>query len=77
MTAPCFNAETHTDCPRRHAGCAVDCPEWAKYSAETTKEYKRRAKICEQKMDADATRDRRIANNLKRVIENRTSGFTK
>lgn len=77
MTHPCFNAETHTDCPRRHGGCAIDCPDWAKYSAEMAKEYKRRARISEQKMAIDATRDRLIANNLRRVIDNRTTGFTK
>lgn len=40
---PCYDKETKTDCPRRHAGCAVDCPEWAKYSEERAAEYKKRA----------------------------------
>lgn len=40
--APCYNTETKTDCPRRCAGCAVDCPDWAKYVAERDAEYQKR-----------------------------------
>lgn len=42
MKNPCFNRETRTDCPRRHAGCAVDCPDWAAYVKERDAEYERR-----------------------------------
>lgn len=28
---PCYDEATKTDCPRRHGGCAIDCPEWAEY----------------------------------------------
>ena len=42
MKNPCFNEETRTDCPKRRAGCAVDCPEWAAYEKERNAEYERR-----------------------------------
>lgn len=42
MKAPCYNPETKTDCPKRHAGCSVDCEKWAEYVKEREKEYKRR-----------------------------------
>lgn len=42
MKHPCFNEETRTDCSRRHAGCAVDCPDWAAYVKERDAEYERR-----------------------------------
>lgn len=42
MKNPCFNEETRTDCPKRCAGCAVNCPEWAKYVEERNEEYRRR-----------------------------------
>lgn len=42
MKNPCFNEETRTDCPKRCAGCAVNCPEWAAYVKERDAEYERR-----------------------------------
>jgi hypothetical protein len=27
------------DCPRRHAFCGAECPEWAAYEAERNKGY--------------------------------------
>ena len=42
MKNPCFNKETRTDCPKRCAGCAVNCPEWAAYVKERDAEYERR-----------------------------------
>ena len=42
MKPPCFNEETRTDCPKRHAGCAVNCPDWAKYVEARDAEYERR-----------------------------------
>lgn len=42
MKNPCFNKETRTDCPKRCAGCAVNCPEWATYEKERNAEYERR-----------------------------------
>ena len=29
--SPCYDYSTKTSCPRRKAGCAVDCPEWNDY----------------------------------------------
>ena len=45
MKNPCFNEETRTDCPKRHAGCAVDCPDWAAYVKERDEEYARRKNL--------------------------------
>lgn len=30
-SSPCFNKETKTDCPNRHAGCAINCEKWAEW----------------------------------------------
>ena len=43
MKVPCYNTETKTDCPRRHAGCSADCPKWNKYLKERDEDYKQRA----------------------------------
>lgn len=45
MTHPCFDHKSRQDCPRRHAGCAATCPEWAEY------EKKRNARYDEAKND--------------------------
>lgn len=37
MKQPC-----EKDCPRRRGGCAVDCPDWAKYVEQRTKDFARR-----------------------------------
>lgn len=42
IESPCYNRETKTDCPRRCAGCAVDCPDWAAHVSERDKVYKDR-----------------------------------
>lgn len=34
------------DCERRGAGCAVTCPEWAKYVAKRDADYAKRAEKC-------------------------------
>lgn len=47
MKNPCFNEETRTDCPKRCAGCAVNCPDWAKYVEERNAEYARRQEQAE------------------------------
>lgn len=43
MSHPCFDEKTRTDCPRRHAGCAVNCPEWAAWEKEREEVYRKRA----------------------------------
>lgn len=48
MKHPCAK-----ECPRRQAGCAVDCPEWADYVKKRDEEYKERQRKC-QVMDAAA-----------------------
>lgn len=40
--SPCYDEKTRTDCPRRHAGCAATCPEWAKYDEYRKSVYKER-----------------------------------
>lgn len=36
---PCYDKKTHTDCSRRHVGCATTCKEWAEYQAERDADY--------------------------------------
>lgn len=50
MESPCYNVEKKIDCPRRRAGCAVDCPEWAKYVKARDAEYVERRR----EKDADS-----------------------
>lgn len=77
MDSPCYNRETHTDCPRRHSGCAVDCPDWAAYCVERDKDYERRAEVCKKHFVIGKSIDDRIAKKLKRTIEVRTQGYMK
>lgn len=39
MKSPCYDVEKKLDCPRRHSGCAVDCPDWATYVKARNAEY--------------------------------------
>ena len=39
---PCYVKGSKTGCPRRTAGCAVNCPDWAEYVEEREKCYKER-----------------------------------
>lgn len=55
MSHPCFDEKTKTDCPRRHAGCAVNCPEWAAWEKERAERYKQHAR--------DLEADRAIVGN--------------
>ena len=71
MNCPCYNRETHTDCPKRHVGCAVGCPDWATYSAERDKEYEKRAEISKTNFALGRSIDNLVAKKLKRIIENR------
>lgn len=40
-TPPCFDVQSRQDCPRRHAGCAATCPEWAKYEKQRKAGYEK------------------------------------
>lgn len=42
MKCPCYDTETKTDCPKRHCGCQVDCPDWAEYVEARDDMYKKR-----------------------------------
>jgi hypothetical protein len=42
MSHPCFDRETRTDCPDRHAGCAATCPKWAEYEQQKNERYAER-----------------------------------
>lgn len=77
MSTPCYNQETHTDCPKRHSGCAINCPEWAAYCAERDKEYKKRAETNKKNVLLNTAIDKRTAKKLRKFIENRTCGFPK
>jgi hypothetical protein len=47
VPSPCYDELTKTDCPRRHSGCAINCPEWAEYEKQREEEYRRRARELE------------------------------
>lgn len=40
MKNPCYNEVTKTGCPKRAAGCAINCPEWAKHVEEREARYR-------------------------------------
>ena len=42
MNPPCYNRETHTDCPKRRVGCRSTCEEWEKYETAKKEEYAQR-----------------------------------
>lgn len=41
LESPCYDRKTKTDCPRRSAGCAVNCPDWEKYAKQRNEMYER------------------------------------
>ena len=41
LESPCYDNKTKTDCPRRCAGCASNCPDWAAYVEERDRRYKK------------------------------------
>ena len=47
--SPCHDPKTGYDCPKRCAGCASTCEEWATYASERDKVYTRR------RINGDAT----------------------
>lgn len=67
MTSPCYDEKTKTDCPRRHAGCAVDCPKWADYIKERDEMYERRGNQMNARSSADSVAYRRMALKMKYV----------
>lgn len=48
MNPPCYDRINHIDCPRRHAGCAATCPEWAEYVKERDRDYASRKKTLDE-----------------------------
>lgn len=40
MKNPCYDETTKTSCPKRCAGCSINCEEWAKYTEERSERYK-------------------------------------
>lgn len=42
MNSPCYDVERKIDCPRRCAGCSVECPEWAAYVNERNDTYEKK-----------------------------------
>lgn len=70
MQNPCYNTLTKTDCPRRTAGCAVGCKEWADYVKakdemylkrynDGTQSYHRESEYLKRKMKNRRTKRRR------------------
>lgn len=70
MKSPCYNPDTQTDCPRRSVGCAVNCPEWAKYVQERDAEYARRKAETDAKAIISENRSDRWAKGQRRKIRN-------
>lgn len=68
---PCYNTQTKTDCPKRCAGCATTCPEWAKYTQERNKMYEQRAAENRAKHDAGELAHERRTRLQKNIIRNR------
>ena len=73
MRAPCFDTSTRTDCPRRHAGCAATCPDWAKYEKKRKERYEKRADESKQFTDYAEVRKKRMNLYLKRRLRIRRS----
>lgn len=44
MTSPCYDEVTRTDCPKRTADCAKDCPKWAEHVKKREEIYEARLK---------------------------------
>lgn len=66
MDSPCYDVERKIDCPRRCAGCSVECPDWAKYVAERDADYDKRLAESTAKTSYYADVDRRMKKFLKR-----------
>lgn len=62
---PCYDETTHTDCPRRKAGCATTCPEWAEYDKQRQKIYAERKATGLATATADATLFKHKSKRLK------------
>ena len=59
MTSPCFDEKTRQDCPRRHAGCAATCPEWAEYEKQRNARYEEVERISKNTETYHAIRKKR------------------
>lgn len=72
MDNPCYNKATKTGCPRRAPGCAVNCPEWAEYTKERESVYDARKKTLAHERDFGAISHKRVVQNAKRRLYNRS-----
>lgn len=66
MSTPCYNDTTKTDCPRRARGCAVDCPEWAKYREQKESVYADRKKTMDFYTGVNDISKKRVRENRKK-----------
>ena len=66
MKSPCRDRATGADCPKRRAGCAATCPEWAEYVEERDKAYKARARQSDIDHYANDMKSNRYYKSLKR-----------
>lgn len=62
---PCYDYKTKTDCPRRAAGCAETCEEWAKYEQLRNQKYQERSNEAKT-IDRGYFRTRAYYEKLKR-----------
>lgn len=68
---PCYDKQTHTDCPDRYVGCSAKCEKWSKY------ESLRDASYIERVAESEAIRRKYDAmgrdKHLKKIISNRSN----
>lgn len=64
--SPCFNYETHTDCPSRTLACHVKCEEWAAYEERRNAQYAVRNERNSKRADLEDFIDRTIDKHRRR-----------
>jgi hypothetical protein len=69
---PCYDPKAGKDCEKRHAGCAADCPEWAKYVEKREAVYEARKIQGRTEYDSKAVGYVRRLRRVKREIEKRS-----
>jgi hypothetical protein len=69
MLNPCYDEATHTDCPNRRGGCAVNCKKWAKYCEERNKRYEEEYNKKTRKQADESFKYDRKAKRAMRILQ--------
>jgi hypothetical protein len=56
VKSPCYDEVTKTGCPRRCAGCSVNCSDWAAYVKDRDAQYKKKLEEAKIKRAVHDTR---------------------